>query len=113
MNRLYLYQEAVASHCTIRGISSAAWLVVDTASALTNLVVIRWNNNGVNPSITGIVTHCVAANVDLTPTHTGAPDINNNYDTSPSPIVGRSSSMPLLVLLRTLTYTGHSTLAMN
>ena len=80
MNRLYLNQGAVASHCTIRGNGNAGWLTVDGASALTNSVIIRWNNNGVNPSITGSVTHCVAVNVDLTPTGTGAPDINNNYD---------------------------------
>ena len=43
-------------------------------------MLIRWNNNGFGPQITGSATHCVAINADLPPTGTGAPDINNNYD---------------------------------
>ena len=79
MNHIRLYHGAVASHCTIRDINGGSWLLIDSESALTNSVIIAWNHTSA-PQITGSVTLCVGVNVDLPPTGTGAPDINNNYD---------------------------------
>ena len=86
MNRLYLDGGAVASHCTIRGSGNAAFFNITGGSAATNCLVIRWNNNGQVPIITGSVTHCVGINTELPPSESdpaATPDASNNYDNVP------------------------------